>query len=81
MLWGTACSAYKENTGRIISTGSDVSDHTPLNSRTRKMRAGLITVAVGVELFKGKAVMESGNITIYAKSKGVKSAKLDITIG
>ena len=72
---------FAESGGRIISTGSDVSDHTPLNSRIRKMRAGLITVAVGVELFKGKAVMEQGTITIYAKSKGIKSAKLDITIG
>ena len=66
--------------GRIISTGSDVCDHVPLNSPTRKMRAGLITVAAGVEVQNGKAVGEHGTIEIYAHAEGLKSARLKIEL-
>ena len=66
--------------GRIISTGSDISDHTPLNSPTRKMREGYISVAVGVAIERGKPVSNDGIIEIYAHAEGLKSAKMRIKI-
>ena len=67
--------------GKIISTGSDVTDHTPLSLPLRKMRAGLISVAAGVRTDKGDFVAESGVIELYAQSPGLQSARLRIRVG
>ena len=64
---------YSNGLGRVIATGSDVSDHNPVTETSRKMRAGRITVAV-------KAGSESGTLSLYAESEGLVSARLDIEI-
>lgn len=57
--------------GTIVGTGSDISDHTPLNSRERQMRAGRISVAVRLgkehgtlRLYAENPFLDSGNITL-----------------
>ena len=67
--------------GRIISTGSDICDHTPLNSPIRKMRAGTISVAVGVSTDRGIPIGKNGIIEVYACSEGLQSARLKIKVG
>ena len=67
--------------GRIISTGSDVCDHTPLYSPIRKMRAGYVTAAVGVAEYRGALIAEEGTIEVFAKADGLAPAKLKIKIG
>ena len=67
--------------GKIISTGSDISDHTPLYSPIRKMRAGYVTAAVGVAEFRGAFVGTEGTIEVFAKAEGLAPAKLKIKIG
>ena len=67
--------------GQVLSTGSDVTDHTPLCAPVRKMRAGLISVAAGVRTDKGGFVAESGVIELYAQSPGLESARLRIPVG
>ena len=62
--------------GMVISTGSDVTDHTPLNASVRKMRAGLISVAVGVRVDKGSYACQKGAIRLYAQAPGLQSARL-----
>ena len=62
--------------GAVISTGSDVTDHTPLNSPVRKMRAGLLSVAVGVRVDKGSYACQKGAIRLYAQAPGLQSARL-----
>ena len=62
--------------GRILSTGSDISDHTPLGSPIRKMRAGLISVTVGVSVLKGIPTAREGVIEVYAKAEGMIPARL-----
>ena len=64
--------------GKIISTGSDVCDHTPLGSPIRKMREGYISVAVGVSTFRGEYVSNPGLVEVYARADGLKGAKLKI---
>ncbi len=59
--------------GVIVGTGSDVCDHTPVPSRDRKMRAGLISVAVRC----GKT---PGTLRVYANSPGLKAVRLDIPL-
>ena len=59
--------------GNIIGTGSDISDHNPVTEKNRRMREGLITVAVAV---KGGA----GKLSVYAKAEGLTPARLDIEI-
>lgn len=71
---------FTNSTGRIISTGSDITDHTPLNLNVRKMREGFISAAVGTALLRGEPKAKNGTITVYAKSSGLKSAKLDIVL-
>ncbi|MBQ9784897.1 MAG: DUF4982 domain-containing protein [Clostridia bacterium] len=72
---------FTNDFGRILSTGSDVSDHTPLGSLCRKMRAGAISVAAGVALNRGVPVGERGKITVYARAEGLCGAMLEIEIG
>lgn len=58
---------------RIVATGSDVSDHTPLASLTRRMRAGRITVAVQL------TGAESGDtLRIYAESDTLISGSVSL---
>ncbi|MBQ7171782.1 MAG: DUF4982 domain-containing protein [Clostridia bacterium] len=54
---------------RIVSTGSDISDHTPLTDTARRMRAGRITAAVRLEEGEGERV-------ITASADGLLSACL-----
>lgn len=67
--------------GTVISTGSDVTDHTPLGSPIRKMRAGLISVAVGVKTERGSYAAQSGTVRLYAQAPGLESARLQFTFG
>jgi beta-galactosidase len=66
--------------GRIISTGSDICDHSPINSPIRKMREGYISVAVGVSLDRGAPTAKEGVIELYARSQGLQSARIKIKI-
>lgn len=59
--------------GRIVGTGSDVSDHNPVNCPDRKMRAGLISVAV-----KLKEI--SGALRVYAQTENLKGASIEVEI-
>ncbi|MBQ8509874.1 MAG: DUF4982 domain-containing protein [Clostridia bacterium] len=51
--------------GRIVGTGSDVCDHTPVPSLDRRMRAGIIAVCVK---------LTEGSFRLYAKADGLESA-------
>lgn len=59
--------------GKILGTGSDVCDHTPVNSPVRKMRAGLCSVAV-------KVGTEPGVLKVYATAEGLLPDRLDIEL-
>lgn len=59
--------------GRVVGTGSDVSDHTPVASPVRKMRAGRIAVAVRC----GKT---HGTLKLYAESEGLAAARCEVEI-
>ena len=59
--------------GEIVGTGSDISDHVPVSSLERRMRAGIITVAVKV----GKT---AGTLRVYADSDGLASTRIDIEL-
>ena len=59
--------------GVIYSTGSDVSDHTPLFRNERKMRAGRIGVAV--KLKKG-----AGELEVIAQAEGLESARFTVRV-
>jgi len=67
--------------GTVISTGSDVSDPTPLGSPRRKMRAGLVSVAVGVRVDKGCYAAQSGTIRLFAQAPGLQAARLLLPFG
>lgn len=59
--------------GKIIATGSDVCDHTPVQSLDRRMRAGLCTVAVKVGKTKGV-------LRVYASAENLESTRLEIEL-
>ncbi len=59
--------------GRVIGTGSDVSDRLPVNIPARQMRAGAITVAVRVGDSEGKLVL-------YANSDTLDGGRIEIDI-
>ena len=59
--------------GRVFSTGSDVTDHNPIDLPDRKMYAGAATVAV----LTGE---KSGTLKVYAKAEGLLSAVLNIEL-
>lgn len=59
--------------GVVAGTGSDISDHTPVNMPRRQMRAGAIGVAVKVRNTKGA-------LKVYAQAAGLDSAVLTIEI-
>ena len=62
-----------EGAGKILSTGSDITDHDSLFLSERKMRAGKITVAV-------KLGEKAGNLKLVAMSTGLKSVVLNIEL-
>jgi hypothetical protein len=57
--------------GKILGTGSDVCDHTPVTEPHRQMRAGRI----GVALMVGKS---AGELKLYATAEGLSDAVLTI---
>ncbi len=57
------------NGGELLATGSDISDHTPLSSPERKMRAGAITLAVRVANYPTY-------LEVYATADRLESAYL-----
>ncbi len=59
--------------GTIVGTGSDISDHTPLSSRDRQMRAGRISVAVRL----GK---EHGTLRLYAENPFLDGGSIALEI-
>ena len=66
-------SFHTNDVGRVVGTGSDVSDHTPVTCPDRRMRAGAISVAVKV----GK---KAGDLILYATAQGLKTASIQITV-
>lgn len=74
-------SFHTNSFGRIIATGSDVADHTPLDSPIRKMREGYISIAAGVSIERGVPVGDCGIIEVYATSYGLESARIKIKVG
>ena len=60
--------------GKIVGTGSDNTDHTPVPSCSRRMYAGIISVAV-------KCLEDKGNtFTLRAESPGLASAVIDVKL-
>ena len=59
--------------GKVVGTGSDVSDHIPVTRAERRMRAGAISVAVKV----GKV---SGILKVYAQAEGLEAAVLSVPL-
>ena len=64
-------SFFTNSLGRGVGTGSDITDHNPVNLPDRKMRAGRITAAVQVGT-------ESGELKVYATADGLKDAVLTV---
>ena len=60
--------------GRIVGTGSDVCDHNRVDLPVRRMRAGVIAIAVRV----GK---EAGKLQLCAEAEGLVGDTLEITLG
>jgi len=59
--------------GEIVGTGSDVCDHTPVTSLSRRMRAGLCTVAVRVS-------DKAGRLKVYAECEYLPTASLEVNL-
>ncbi len=59
--------------GKIVGTGSDVSDHNPVTLPERQMRAGAITVAV-------KLGTEEGSLRLLATSDTLESGVVTVDI-
>ncbi len=59
--------------GIIAGTGSDISDHNPVNCPERRMRAGAVSVLVKSRGCEGKLI-------VYAKAEGLKAAKIEIDV-
>ena len=57
--------------GKVLSTGSDVSDHTSVYSPVRRMREGRIGIAV-------KLSDKHGKCTLTAKSDGLISGVITV---
>ena len=64
---------HANNAGKIIGTGSDISDHNPVTDTDRKMRAGRITVAVQV-------ANTNEPLKIYATADNLTDAVLTIAL-
>lgn len=63
------CNEY----GTVVGTGSDVSDHARVTSPDRRMRAGLCSLLV-------RSNGEKGLLRVYAESRDLKTAMLEIPI-
>jgi hypothetical protein len=59
--------------GEILGTGSDISDHTPVTSLVRKMRAGLCAAAV-------RAGLSPGFLRVYARAEGLIPTRIEIEV-
>lgn len=59
--------------GKLVGTGSDITDHVPPMFGDRKMRAGLCSVAV-------KAGEEKGCIKLYASAENLKNTVISVEI-
>jgi beta-galactosidase len=59
--------------GKIVGTGSDITDHVPVSCPDRRMRAGLCSVAV-------KAASQAGTLRVYAQAENLLPARLDIPL-
>lgn len=57
--------------GKVIATGSDNCDHTPVNNPVRQMYAGRITVAVKPE---------AKEVTLFATASGLGTARTQVVI-
>ncbi|MBE5041295.1 DUF4982 domain-containing protein, partial [Ructibacterium gallinarum] len=66
-------SFFTNQLGKVIATGSDITDHNPVNFPDRKMRAGKISVAIQV----GK---EKGELKVYAVAENLRSTVLTIML-
>jgi len=66
-------SFFVNEKGKILGTGSDVCDHVPVTCPDRKMRAGLISLAV-------RAGMEKGRLLVRAEADGLQSTVLAIEL-
>lgn len=65
---------FSTNTlGKIVGTGSDVCDHERVDLPYRRMRAGVIAVAV-------KAGRDAGTLKVYAEADGLLGDTLEIEI-
>ncbi len=58
--------------GKIVGTGSAITDHVPVQSLDRKMYGGVIAICAML----GK----EGTFKLYAKSEGLKAARYEVTI-
>ncbi len=58
--------------GGIVGTGSDVSDHTPVPSHDRRMRAGIVAVCV--------RLCGEGKWVLTAKADGLKMAVFELNV-
>ncbi|MBR6727115.1 MAG: DUF4982 domain-containing protein [Clostridia bacterium] len=72
---------HTNTVGKILGTGSDICDHAPLNEPKRQMRAGAVSLAVGVATSRGRRVAEGGEIEVYATAAGLVGAKLTFAFG
>ena len=59
--------------GVIVGTGSDISDHVPVQSLDRRMRAGLCSIAVQVGT-------EQGMLKLYASADGLDTAVISVPL-
>lgn len=66
-------SFFANKLGSVVGTGSDISDHTPVTSATRKMRAGRVAAAIKI----GKT---KGTLEVFAKCENLAPARLDVAL-
>ncbi len=59
--------------GKLVGTGSDESDHTPVPSPDRRMYAGKVSVAVRTE-------ENVGELTLYAQSDAMQKASVTVAL-
>lgn len=66
--------SFSAGGGRVVGTGSDICDHNPPKCSDRRMRMGLISVAV-------KADKGSDEISLFAEADGLKKAAVTVKLG
>ena len=65
-------SFFTNTVGAIVGTGSDISDHVPVPSTVRRMRAGRISIAVKVKT--------AGTLTLTAECEGLDTGFIKVDI-